>query len=296
MYETPTGGKPREPDLTLLNMPQDHEVHYVDTLEAFLHASTEDRVDVQALLEQLPIYAPELYKKIQMEKSITILDVGTGNGEKAFLLAEALRENGVVVTLDGVEPKAEQCRRLEENAKRHPTVAYRTLSQTTLEALTTETHYDLIIAIHSVYEFPKDSNQDISLQPLKQMLAENAAVAVILEHPEGDFQSMKREIYPLLGKCAPVNAGTVSRALASAGLPACIGERVPFQFPIQDAEGDAETIGRSMGFLFSDDLKENPLSKENFAVIGDWVKAHMKKDEDENTYLSTPDVIVWATK
>ncbi len=277
-------------------MPQDHEVHYVDTLEAFLHASTEDRVDVQALLQQLPLYAPKLYKKMQTEKRIAILDVGTGNGEKAFLLAEALQENGVVVTLDGVEPKSEQCRRLEENAKRHPTVAYRTLSQTTLEALTTETHYDLIIAIHSVYEFPRDSNQDISLEPLKHLLAENAAVAVILEHPEGDFQSMKREIYPLLRKSAPVNAGTVSRALKAAGLSTCLGERVPFQFPIQGEEGDAETIGRSMGFLFSDDLKENPLSKENFAAIGDWVKAHAKKEIDGNAHLLTPDIIVWATK
>ncbi|MGK7878096.1 MAG: hypothetical protein AB4426_33750 [Xenococcaceae cyanobacterium] len=59
---------------------------YVDSLENYLEASSEDIVDIDGILKQLPIYAEPLMQTLKQKGSGRVIDIGLGTVPKQFIL------------------------------------------------------------------------------------------------------------------------------------------------------------------------------------------------------------------
>ena len=80
--------------------------------------SREDRINVDAILSQMPKYTP--FEEMRQKKVFRILDIGSGNGAKAIYLAKCLARQGFWVKVDSIEPKKEQREHLFVNYLNEP--------------------------------------------------------------------------------------------------------------------------------------------------------------------------------
>lgn len=272
-----------------------HEKGYVENLEHFLESSGEDTVDVDGILEQFPNFASTTLENLKTRGFGKVLDIGSGNGAKAIYLAKKLQELGINAVVDSIEPKAEQRTGLTKNYQGENKKFFGKVFEQQFGNVQAD-DYDLALAIHSLYEFPRDEEGNIlTLDSFGNIVSENGAGVIVVEHPEGDFQKMKREIYPKLGKQLPVSQSVVQKSLEIAGIPHKVGDKIEFRFPLNSIIGKTEPeIGKAMSFLFSDSLGEQPLTDTDYQMIGHWVKSNAQQDSDGNSYLWTPDVSIWT--
>jgi len=281
---------------SVMDEKQSAEKEYVEGLECFLEASHEDSVNIDGLLEQLPHFADATLARLKERGSGLVLDIGAGNGAKASYLARRLEKLGVRVLVHSIEPKAEQRARIEQHYQGENRRFFGAVQPLPLEEAPDHERYDLILLIHSLYEFPMASDGIIpSLAALRKLIAENGVASIIIEHPDGDFQRMKREFYPSLGKNFPVSLQTVERTLASFGFPYAVGNPIDFSFDMTAVidRTDAE-IGHVLSFLFSDSLNAEPLRQKDLEHIGSWARANARKTRDGRCALWTPDIVIWV--
>ncbi|MBD2665333.1 class I SAM-dependent methyltransferase [Richelia sinica] len=270
------------------------EQEYVAGLELFLGVSHEDILTPEAIIEQLPKFAPDFLKHLQNLETQKILDVGSGNGNKAIYLARKLRENfpQLQIIIDSLEPKLEQQKKLFQNY-RSTSFLGQVFAQT-LASASLSTSYDLVIVLHSLYEFPRGTDEEIlSLERLQEIMAPHGCCVIATEHPDGDFQKMKRELYPKFGKKSPLSLSLIVANLEKAQISYQIGDIIDYNSPLNHLlELSDNEIGKQLAFLFSDSLEDDPLKNEQYTIVGQWVR-HNHRVEDELVYLHTPDVLVW---
>jgi SAM-dependent methyltransferase len=273
-----------------------HEKEYVESLEHFLESSGEDTVVVDGILEQFPNFAYPTLENLRSKGSGCVLDIGSGNGAKAIYLARRLQELGINIVIDSLEPKAEQREGLAKNYRGENQKYFGTVFGQVLSGIQPDKKYDLALAIHSLYEFPRDGDGNIpSLDSLGNIVSDQGAGVIIFEHPEGDFQRMKHEIYPLLGKKLPVSQNGVTKSLEAVGISYKVGNIIECRFSLNAIIRKSEfEIGKAMSFLFSDSLDSPSLTEDDYQTIGRWVKNNVRRDDEENLYLWTPDVSIWT--
>lgn len=273
-----------------------HEKEYVEGLEHFLESSGEDTADIDGILEQFPDFAGSTLENLKSKGSGRILDIGSGNGAKAIHLAHALQGLGIDVVIDSLEPKAEQREGLTKNYQGEDQRFFGTVSGQPLGEIQLDKKYDLALAIHSLYEFPRDEKEGLlSLDSLGNIVSDQGAGVIVVEHPEGDFQRMKRELYPAFGKKAPVSQSVVTKSLEAAGVPYKVGGKIEFKFSLNEMLDKPEyEIGKAMAFLFSDSLSDQSLTENDFQTIGRWVKENVRRDDEGSPYLWTPDIAIWT--
>jgi SAM-dependent methyltransferase len=268
----------------------------VEGLEHFLAFSDEDTVDIDSILKQLPNYAGSTLEDLKSKGYGRVLDIGSGNGAKAIYLARRLQDLNISIVVDSLEPKAEQRARLAENYQGENKQFLGAVSGKTLGEIQISETYDLALAIHSLYEFPRNNEGDIlSLDSLGYIISERGAGIIIIEHPESDFQRMKREIYPSFGKNPPVSQNILVRSLKTALIPYKISDTIESRFCLDRIidEQDAK-IGKIMSFLFSDSLDDQSLTDNGYCTVGRWVKNNARNDKRNHSYLWTPDISVWT--
>ena len=273
-----------------------HEKEYVEGLEHFLESSGEDTADIDGILEQFPIFAGPTLENLKSKGSGRILDIGSGNGAKAIHLARALQGLGIEVMGDSREPKAEQREGLARNYQGENQKFFGTASEQSLGEIQLDKKYDLALAIHSLYEFPRDGEEGLlSFDSLGDIVSDQGAGVIVIEHPEGDFQRMKHELYPTFGKKLPVSQSVVTKSLEAADVPYKVGEKIEFKFSLNEIINKPESeIGKTMAFLFSDSLSDQSLTENDFQTIGRWVKGNVRRDDEGNSYLWTPDIAIWT--
>ena len=266
----------------------DSDQLYTASLEGFLNYSHEDQVDIDGILAQMPRH---MNLENRSDKNLRILDVGSGNGAKAFYLVEKLQSRGFDVVLDAIEPKEIQRRHLLSKQAQLNLDCLRHVYEQPLEKVEISENYDLILLIHCLYEFPREKDDSIvSLEKLLPLLRVEGVGVIVVEHIEGDFQRLKRHFYPIMRKQTPVSELLVSQTLSKKGIKFEMGEVIEFRFPLEEVlEQNDETVGRSLEFLFSTSLEEDPmLSTEEFRAIGKWIR-----QQEKNKTLWTPDRPIW---
>lgn len=271
------------------------EKEYVESLARFLTFSCEDKIVIDGILKQLPAYASSTLEDLRLKGYGRIIDIGSGNGAKAIYLAHRLRDLGINVIIDSLEPKAEQRARLAENYQGENINFLGAVYGITLGDIQISGTYDLVLVIHSLYEFPRNHEGEISsLGSLGHMISERGAGILIIEHPEGDLQKMKRELYPSFGKKMPISRDILLRSLQTACIPYTLGDTIEVTFYLDKIinEHDAK-IGKTMSFLFSDSLDDRSLTDNEYCTVGRWVKANARHDKKNHAYLWTPDGCVW---
>lgn len=275
------------------------EKEYVASLECFLTASNEDKVDVDAIIKQISDYIN--FDNLQKKKNFKILDVGSGNGAKAIYFAKRLSERGLTVLIDSIEPKKEQRDHLKINYEKEGNLYLGKIYDTTLAQadLREGSAYDCIILIHSIYEFPRDDDGTVySLEKIPDLLNENGIGIIIVEHVNGDFQKLKHEFYPRFNKKEPVSENIIRQTLEVHNIKYRQGELVEFEFLIGDVNSLSDfKIGQRMAFLFSDSLyllDSKQLSESELSAIGKWVRQHINHNGKEGPSLWTPDTIFWV--
>lgn len=275
----------------------DREKAYIEGLERFLDASDEDHVNVDALLAQLPRFAQTTFRGLKERGSGLVLDVGAGNGAKALHLARQLEDLGIRISVHSLEPKAEQRAHLERRYQGENRRFFGTVRGHSLEEMEHSERYDLVLLIHSLYEFPRANDGAIaSLAALRRLVAESGVASIVIEHPDGDFQRMKHELYPSFGKKSPVSLATIERTLQGLDLSYTVGETIDFSFDLTDIiDRSHAEIGQALSFLFSDSLADEPLPQTDLERIGSWVQENIRRTQDGRSCLWTPDITVWVT-
>jgi hypothetical protein len=272
------------------------EKEYVDGLEHFLDASHEDEADIEGLWAQFPRFAPQTWAHLKKVGLCSMLDVGAGNGAKAVALAQKLNVAEVAVQVHSIEPRAEQRAHLLETHRRLGNCFLGKVHDRPVgEAGAVGTH-DLVLLIHSLYEFPRHKDGSIaSLDVLPHLMTDNGVAVVMIEHPEGDFQKMKRALYPFLGKMAPVSKAALEATLRRLDLRHDIGDIIKFNFDLNDVmDQELEDIGHVMAFLFSDSLDDGLLGVDALRLIGQWIVENARWSAEEGYHLWTPDLAVWV--
>jgi SAM-dependent methyltransferase len=272
-----------------------HETEYVEGLEGFLESSAEDAVDIDGILEQFPTFAGSTFNDLKSRGSGRVLDIGSGNGAKAINFARKLFDLDVSVVVDSVEPKAKQRECLVKNYQGENKEFFGFVFDKPFDETTITRRYDFVLVIHSLYEFPRNEYGEIlSLNLLDKTMSEGGAGVIIIEHPDGDLQRMKREMYPLFEKKSPVSQDLVTRCLEKSHIPFKVGGKIEFSFSLDSIINNREDdIGKALSFLFSDSLDNRCLTSREFAAIGQWIKRNVRVDYKNNSYLLTPDISIW---
>ncbi len=273
------------------------QVAYVGALENYLAETGEDELDVEGIIEQIPVSAPELHSKIEARRLISVLDVGSGNGKKGLNLARWLDERGVVVRMDCVEPKSEQRDRLIEN---HQVFDYRYLGRvfpTTFDNADLRNRYDLVLLLHSLYEFPKQEGIIQGLERLSRIQNARGAGVVIIESQNADFERMKNALCPRFGEMRQVSKKDVLNTFQALGIKYWVGEDINFTLPLYGLDKTSDlNIGKGFDFLFSHSIEGSGLKKSDYEMIGKWIKENARVGNSGSRYLDVSDSCIWFYK
>jgi len=131
------------------------------------------------------------------------------------------------ITIDAIEPKLEQVEHLRENYKN--TNFLGAIFTDTLGNALLEGKYDLVLILHSLYEFPRTIDDYIlSLDRISKILANDGWGVIAIESPEGEFQKMKRELYPRFQKRQHLSLSLVTNTLDKIKIPYRLGELIEY--------------------------------------------------------------------
>ncbi len=278
-------------------MERENEKRYMKGVTAFLQITGEDALDVDGVLSQLPTHYPYFIPLLKRKKKIKILNVGSGNWGKPLYLARRLKEMGITAVVDFIEPKLEQRRKLLENFEGENSEHFGRIYPKTVEDAEGNCEYDIITALHTLYESPRGRDGAISiLKKIGSFLAEDGLCIFIVEDSRGDFQKMKKALYPSFGKREPVSREILEKSLKKEKITYQVGKPIEFKFNLDKWGGaNEEELGEHMGFLFSDSLDCPPLNPQECKTVGKWVRKNARKD-GKSEYLWTPDIVIWARK
>lgn len=268
---------------------------YVPSLDAFLAETDEDTLVVDAIMRDFDAFAPKtLLEEIDKDDvPIRILDVGAGDGAKGIYFAKQFGDAGRTI-LNVVEPKEEQrATWLDEPGSCYYRTYTTPFDQTQFQ---TDGKYHFLLFFHSLYEFPRHEDGTIvGLEKIDDLLADNGAAIIAVEHPRSDFQQMKRELNPRFGMREPVSEQVITSTLEKYNMPYRVnGRMVDHRFPIYTRKPDTE-LGRDVAFLFSDSLEERTLTNDQYAEIGGWIRRHERRDGGQS-FLWVPDSVMWVYK
>lgn len=257
----------------------------------------EDTSSIDGLLGQLQDNCPDFIPLLKRKREIRILNVGSGNWKKLLYFARKLKEMGVNAVVDFIEPKLEARRTLLECLEGENSGHFGRICPKSIEDAESRCEYDVLTALHTLYESPRGKDGAIStLKTMESLLAEGGLCIFIIEDGRGDFQKMKRAIYPSFGKMEPVSMEVVEKSLKKEKIAYAVGKPIEFRFSLDKWKGASdEELGEKMGFLFSDSLDCPPLSPQQCKIVGKWVRKNSRKN-GENEYLWAPEIVVWARK
>lgn len=278
-------------------MERESEKKYMKGVTAFLQITGEDVLDVDGILAQLPECHPYFIPLIKRKKEIKILNVGSGNWGKPLHLARRLKEMGVMAVVDFIEPKLEQRRKLLENFEGENSEHFGRIYPKTIDDAECHCEYDIVTALHTLYESPRNKDGTVStLKKIMCSLADDGLCIFIVEDSRGDFQKMKKALYPSLGKRDPVSLEVLEKSLKKEKIPYKVGKPIEFNFNLDKFRNESEEeLGEHMGFLFSDSLDCPPLNIEQCKMVGKWVRKNTRRN-GRSEYLWTPDIVVFARK
>ncbi len=270
---------------------------YVHTLEDYLQSSSEDLLDAEHVFTQLQTLPFDFLTHWKGMKSITMLDIGAGNGAKALNLAKALEREGITIRIDSIEPNADQLRTLRLQHARENGKYLGQIYETTLADANLSAQYDIVIIFHSLYQFPRNPDDTIDgLEKAHSALKEEGLGVVINEFSLKDtFQKMKHELYPQFRMRTPVSEKVIQKSFAHHQIPCQVGSACNFKYFIGhiSAKPDLE-LGQALAFLFFDTLSSEPLSKNEYTQIGRCVRQQANYDEaSQRHYLWNSDVPIW---
>ncbi len=284
---------------------------YQESLDAFLKATNEDILDPLAIIVQASEYAEKLlYKVEEKQPEIEILDIGSGNGRKSHTLAAWLGTPGIgphqiglggtthkiftsektVPRVDAIEPKQEQRLVLEETYRNSHFL--REVYPTTLAEAPLSRKYDLVLALHSLYEFLRNEDGTIAtFEKAFQYIKDDGVGVIVKEHPESDIQRLKKDLSSVLQRPFPLTPQAVEKTLKKHNIFYKQGRSVYFNFPIS-LDQDSLSLGKQFDFLFSQKLDDQTLNERDYKEIAQWVRQNIRR-KGEKTYLSTANTIYW---
>ena len=275
------------------------ERQYMKGVSAFLQISGEDFFDVEGILSQLPSSYPDFIPLLKKKKEIRILSVGSGNWDwgQPLYFARKLKEIGVLAVVDFVEPKLERRRKLLESFEGEDSDHFGRVYSKTIDDVECNCEYDVVTVLHTLYESSRNKDGTIpTLKKITSCLKKDGLCIFILEDSAGDFQKIKRSLYPSFGKIEPVSQEVLERSLKKEKIPYEVGKMIEFDFNLDKWRGASdEELGEIMGFLFSDSLDCPPLTPQECRTVGKWVRKNTRKN-GKNEYLWTPDIVIWARK
>ncbi len=270
---------------------------YVPSLEDYLQSSSEDLLDAEHVFTQLQTLPFDFLTHWKGMKSITMLDIGAGNGVKALNLAKAIEREGIRVRIDSIEPNADQLRTLKQQHARENGKYLGQIYETTLAEANLSGQYDIVIVFHSLYQFPRNPDDTIDgLEKAHSALKEEGLGVVINEFSLKDtFQKMKHELYPRFRMRTPVSEKVIQKSFAHHQIPCQVAKAFQFKYWLGNisAKSDLE-LGQALDFLLSERLDSEPLSENEYAQVGRWVRQQAYYDEaSQRHYLSNWHVLIW---
>lgn len=244
---------------------------YVESLERFLEASNEDWTDVEAIHDALRTHRPEAVTQ-PARRPFRVLDIGAGNGKKTANLLSLLTPRQV--ELDSIEPTPEQYRLLKKT-RQEQGARGACIPQTFQEAALHQ-KYDLILALHSLYQFPRNDDGTLAgLERIAKLLSPRGVGVIIHEDLQSGLQTMKDELRSTFGHPESTRTDYITRTLDKHSIPYTVDGVAKARIPLTEllAESDC-SVGRSFSFLFSDRLGHNPLTEQHHKEIGAYVRSH----------------------
>lgn len=268
---------------------------YTAGLEMYLEESKEDEANVNGIIEQIPVFAPQL---LDFKDSIKILDIGAGNGRKSLLLGHHFSDLGLEIKLYCVEPRLEQRKKLFRNFFGPGWSYLRRVYDNPLGETDFKTKYDFVLLIHSLYQFPRTENGLVlTLDKAHNALDKNGAGVIIFEHPEGDFRRLKQELHKrFFDVDIPMTEDNITQSLNHYKIPYKNGNKIDFKLCLDNLlKLSDEDLGKKFGFLFSYSLDDEILDNEQYRQVGQWIRGNSIVQGDSR-YLDTSDLVIWFYK
>ena len=287
----------------------ENQKQYVEGLEDFCEASEENGIDVNGIMKQFPEFSPKVWAKILYGRNVRILDIGSGNGEKALRLCERINDlEKARPKVDLIEPNSEQRERLESNlglwVRRGVSHYQGNVFPCILQDFNPKNNgrYDIIMFLHSLYQFPRDEKGNIvGIEKVKYLMTDDGCGIVVLEDDEGYFRRMKRELFPLFGKTNLLSIKDVERSFCDKGFSTKLGNKIDMKLYLDKFEGLSDLeLGRTFGFLFSTAFNEHDLNEEQYTEVGRWMRGNYISEGIAGAnwktwkYLDISDRVLWV--
>ena len=274
---------------------------YVKGLEAFFEVSEEHGIDVNGIMEQV-------WAKVHYGRKVRILDIGSGNGEKALRLCDKINDlEEARPKIDLIEPNPIQREKLDKNLSlwiRKGGAHYlgNTFSGTLQDFNPKKNEkYDLVMFLHSLYQFPRDEKGNIvGIEKVKDLMTDDGCGIVVLEDDGGYFRRMKRELYHRFGKTNLLSMKDIERSFCDKGFSTKLGNKIDMKLYLDRFEGLSDLeLGRTFEFLFSTALNENDLSDDQYTEVGRWMRGNYISEYVAGSngktwkYLDISDRVLW---
>lgn len=266
---------------------------FVLALREFDKSTREDILSARGIISQLYEFSQSTIEEIKTKGYANILDVGSGTGVKSALIARYINEKYKVdINLDSFEPNEEQHVFLLETYKKNPHFTGR-IFNSVFDCKILDKKYDYILFLHSLYQFDRDINGPFkSLNGIDNYLKNSGTCIFMLKSIEGDFEEMKRYLFPILGKQNPISIYNIQYTLKKLRMPYRIGYNVPIIFPINHLKSPSE-IARDISFVLIDTLNYQSPTDEQFELMGKWIIENAHKYEGKCS-LNIPDSILFS--
>lgn len=271
----------------------DPDTEYIKNLNYFLKHSDEDKVDSEWFLQTLPIFAPQLWKKIKAGETIKWLDIGTGPGTKPIKIIKFLEKKyGSKIEFTALEPSNRWINIFKKNLKKHPRAQTKVIRTKWEEYIISQKgQFDLITFFHSMYGIKIVNGIFPSLAEVKKILRNKGAICIVVESERSDLHKIKQKVFPELYGRSPISMGAVKNTL----------EKYAIGFDIDSNQKDQKLYvdTDSLGFLsfIAQTQPENynrVISKKIRRKIMDSV-TRLKKNSGQRNFLNIPDDFIWIS-
>ena len=214
------------------------------------------------------------FLSLMKKKRVRILNIGSRHPERPLRLARAFRRMGLSPVVDFMEPSLAKRRMLLKISETDYSGHFGRIYPKTIEDAESNREYDIITALHALYESPR--NRDGTISTLKKtisFLEEGGLCAFSLNTPESDFQKIREAFFPSFGKREPISISILEKSLKKDKIPYEIGTPAESIFSLNPCKNESEeALGKRMEFLFSDSLDSPPLTGEQCKTLGRWIR------------------------
>ncbi|HBO17134.1 MAG: hypothetical protein UR69_C0002G0211 [Candidatus Moranbacteria bacterium GW2011_GWE2_35_2-] len=127
-----------------------------------------------------------VYPKIRNKKELKILDVGGGDGKRLRHFLDLFKQKEIIAEADLVEPSEEFIKNcIRESAKKKYPIATK---KSTFEKFSTQSKYDIIFLIHSIYTFRNNSYLD----KIRKMLKKDGVAVFVVNDANSFLGGLKK--------------------------------------------------------------------------------------------------------